>query len=106
MTKLFKSARDAVVVAMHAIIGEISEQNYAADWMEGIEFEVWRDAQARETGAFDRGYLTQLAALRELSALIDGWVDYDGYVPMADWQKRLAARSERTAAVEVADASR
>jgi hypothetical protein len=25
-------------------------------------------------------------------------VDYDSYVPMVDWQKRLAARSERTAA--------
>jgi hypothetical protein len=98
MTKLFKSARDAVVVAMHAIIGEISEQNYASVWMDGIEVEVWRDMQATETGAFDRGYLAQLGALRELSALTSGWVDYNGYVPMVEWQARLAVRSERTAA--------
>jgi hypothetical protein len=97
--ELSEAARQAIAAAMQAIIADISECEYAAGWYGGIEWLLWDAVQvgSREYHGYSQvGDLVPV--LRELSTLIDGWVDYDGYVPMADWQKRLAARSERAAA--------
>lgn len=100
--ELSESARKAIALAMRTIIADISECHYAAGWMGSIEYMLW-DAVQRG-GPEYHGYgqagedVDLVPVLRELSALIDGWVAYEGFVPMAEWQKRLAARSARTTA--------
>jgi hypothetical protein len=56
----------------------ISEAAYAAAWMAGLEFELWR---AVNHGPFLYGRLLlthdHIARLRELSASCGGWIRFD-----------------------------
>src|SRR5947209_17740980 len=99
---LSEPARKAIAVAMRTIIADVSEYQYAAGWMDGIEYTLWDAVQNGGSGYYGWGQggedVDLVPVLRELSTLIDGWVTYHGYVPMADWPERLAARSGRPAA--------
>lgn len=97
----------AIATALIAMIGEASEDFYAAGWMGGIEFEAWDFVT--KGAASDFAYLDLgVDDLRTLARLAGGWVHWgrtedgsrpagDGpvFVPMAEWERLYAAWVER-----------
>jgi hypothetical protein len=65
------------------LMEEISEEEWGAGWMTGLERVLWE--RTRDPRRADKG--TQL--LRELAALADGWwvwtEDDRRFVPLAEW---------------------
>lgn len=69
----------------------ISEEAYAAAWIEGLEFELWRAVQ---DNPFPYGRLqltnTHTKRLKELSQNCGGWIRFDEkteeqFVPFSVW---------------------
>jgi len=79
-------------------MSSISEDAYAAGWIEGLEFDLWRAVQE---GPFRYGRLlltsAHTARLTELSAACDGWIRFDEqieeqFVPIEVWETLATAK--------------
>lgn len=69
----------------------ISEEAYAASWIEGLEFELWRAIQESPI-PYGRLQLTSAHTkrLKELSQICGGWIRFDDtteeqFVPFSVW---------------------
>lgn len=83
--------------ALADYMSELSEEGYYAEWMHGLEFDLWR---AVKTGPARYGRLDlteeHLAALRGFAARCGGWIALDeegeeGWVSFEEWERRFAS---------------
>ena len=72
-------------------MSSISEEAYAAVWIEGLEFELWRAVQ-ESPFPYGRLQLTSVHTkrLKELSQNCGGWISFDEkteeqFVPFSVW---------------------
>ena len=72
-------------------MSDLSEEAWAASWMQDLEFVLWR-ALLGGSRRFGRLELTDdhLRELRELSQLCQGWIVFadgteESWVPLVDW---------------------
>ena len=74
-------------------MSELSELAYDAEWIEGLEFALWR---AITGGPFKYGHLQltneHVQRLMQLSATCGGWilfneVDEESFIPIEDWKQ-------------------
>ena len=72
-----KEETDLFAENLQDLIRCYSEETWCAGWMNNVEHEIW-----------DKINEPQFAVMRMLSIHINGWVDYDGFVPMKEWLKR------------------
>jgi hypothetical protein len=84
-------------LALAEYMSELSEEAFAAGWMDGLEFALWevRLGQRDRYGQMSIGpeHCTRLAAL---SAECGGWIVFDDlceetWLPIRDWTLRYAA---------------
>jgi hypothetical protein len=100
--------------ALAALLGSISERCYCASWLDGIEFVAWQwvvgGEEDPEFGGGGDVTHDEVAQLRALSTVCDGWVAWRDvehgdpieaylssgpyYVPMAEWLQRVAAKED------------
>ena len=81
---LVQVPRSAVVLALQALISEISEREYSAGWYSGIDYLIWKALTSTSRKYVDLS-VREATTLLALSGAIAGWVTYEGYVPMAEW---------------------
>ncbi len=87
--------------ALLALMTEISQEEWAAGWLDGLEFVLWRRVLA------DRGLPSRSVELRDLANMAGGWWAYlpggEGrekgrtFVPMAEWLRLFEASPQRAA---------
>lgn len=79
--------------ALAESMGWLSEASYHADWMDGLEFDLWRGVVE---GPFRYGQLEltveHIERLQRLSKACGGWIVFDGdkeetFVPIDQWNK-------------------
>lgn len=79
----------------------LSEEAYYADWMQGLEFALWK---AAIEGAQKYGRLNitddHIAKLKELSEDCGGWIVFDDvegeiFVPLEKWRHMYEAERKR-----------
>jgi hypothetical protein len=82
--------------ALADYMSDLSEEAYAAGWMDGLEFDLW---EAVVSGPRKYGFLDitphHIARLRELSQEAGGWIVFDDadeetLLPLSDWEKRFS----------------
>ncbi len=87
--------------ALHDFMSSLSEAAWNAEWMEGLEFELWR---AIIDGPFRYGRLElatmQIARLHGLSKSCGGWIVFDdeleeAFVPTDRWKSIYLAHTLR-----------
>ena len=79
-------------------LADLSEEQYCAGWLTGVEHDVWDQIQSQtEDGTFHLDPET-IAELRSYAAAIGGWVAYayeptwcPVFVPATEWETRHAA---------------
>jgi hypothetical protein len=84
----------ALLPALEALMGSISERERYAGWTLGLEYVLW---EAIHEGVKPTWHLTdeEIAALRALSVLMGGWAmwgaveDRPVFVSLNEWQKYL-----------------
>lgn len=83
-------------------MSDLSEEAYAAGWMEALEFELWA---ALDEGPRDYGRLRisndHIDKLRQLSAAAGGWIVFDdvkeeSVLPLHEWRSRYQKWKEGT----------
>ncbi len=71
---------------MEDIMSEISEENYAAGWIDGLEFILWREMHKTE----NKFLCSNLDDLREIHELLDEWIHPTaGWIRTDEWRKYL-----------------
>lgn len=76
-------------------MSELSERAYRAQWMLGIEMEIWKAMRAPDGGGVPHNLTpSEVAELRSLAETCGGWIAFDhvsglAFVPMEDWLARV-----------------
>jgi len=87
---------DALRWALYSRMSDISEACWAAGWMQGTEYALWRAVTTGEPQTWGAGIIEQedIDALRELAELAGGWwrrVEHKPeFVPLAEWRAHYA----------------
>ena len=80
-------------------MSDISEDHYAASWLNELEFDLWK--MVSKSGSPTYANLSgvtedDLTALRVLSEKIGGWIHWNGdgtgFIPMAEWLEKVKAK--------------
>lgn len=83
--------------ALAEYMSQLSEQAYAAGWMEGLEYALWK---ALVDGPYRYGRLqlidNHIRELRKLSEACGGWIRFqdaeeEAFVPFGQWQRIFAS---------------
>ena len=83
-----------LVMLMSMLMSEISEDAYCASWEMGIEYAIWEVIEGASLDYRWKSSISpdQMAALRKLSAELDGWLvhdadseDYVRHVSITEW---------------------
>ncbi|MFN7138095.1 MAG: hypothetical protein ACK4UN_02020, partial [Limisphaerales bacterium] len=82
--------------ALAIYMSQLSEAAYSAEWMDGLEFALWR-AVIHGPCQYGQLYLTQehLGNLRSLSNSCGGWICFDDaegerFVDFEEWEKMFS----------------
>lgn len=89
--RLSDELRAMAMEELPRLMSDISEDHWAAGWMSDTEHRLWKAiADEHDDGQWGMGTITeeQKARLARLSEIVGGWFDIDGFVPMAEWQRR------------------
>lgn len=79
--------------ALYDRMAALSEAYWAAGWLSGIEDSLWRRMMHGPTGPGMQYAAADLADLRQLACDAGGWWTTDaGFLPLAEWEARFAAR--------------
>jgi hypothetical protein len=81
-------------------MAEISEDGFCAQWMMGLEFDLWDIITGRRPVRYGQTdvTLTQVGLLLALSEATGGWIHWDdqldreAFIPIDEWRKLVAAR--------------
>lgn len=78
--------------AFQEYMSDISEEQYCAGWLIGLEYRLWSIVIGDTNGNTQFGLFKlttrQIATLTEFSVVCLGWMmSWDRYVPMDDWRK-------------------
>jgi len=90
--RLAEELRDMAAKELPRLMSEISEECWAAGWMSGTEWRLWKAiADENDDGKWGMGRITleQTGRLAHLSQLVGGWCDGESIVPMAEWLQRV-----------------
>lgn len=87
--------------ALHDAMSELSEDCYAAGWMQGLEYDLWRIVLAGD-GHYGMGRITRddTARLRQLADDAGGWWMHGELVSMSEWLKRYEEREAEKARMQ------
>ena len=87
------------------LMSDISEDQYFAGWLTGLEYDLWALLQASDTGrigAFSNTHPRDIRRLRELSAATNGWIvlaDHANpdlqHMPLDKWEAHYSAYVSR-----------
>ena len=87
--------------ALAEYMSELSEEAYAAGWMQGLEYTLWK-AVVDGPRAFGRLHLgeAQIERLKELSSRCGGWVYFDEsteetFIDLGRWKMMYAKNVAR-----------
>lgn len=82
------------------LMSAISEDQYFAGWLNGLEYELWSllcDNRTLRDSAFSNTHPHDIRRLRQLSAATGGWIVWSGngdpsqkYIPLDQWEARYA----------------
>ena len=94
------------------LVSDISEDQYCAGWLTGLEYELWallQSSDAERVGTFRGTHPRDVRRLRELSAVTNSWIVWADHsdpdlqhIPLNEWEQRYAAymlQRNRSAAV-------
>jgi hypothetical protein len=93
-----KCMREVVADRLRTAMSNVSETCWAAGWLNGLEFDLWRFVQDGP-GEYGMGTIAQsdIDELRNLSELCGGWFQWnDGkgatFMPMDEWIKNYEGK--------------
>lgn len=92
---------DAAKQTLYDRMSQISQDCWAAGWMQGTEYALWAAMQCVEPVAWGAGVVTQrdIEALCALSAWANGWWMRVGHEPvfisLTEWRAHYAEWKER-----------
>ena len=83
------------------LMSDISEDQYCAGWLTGLEYELWallQSSDAERVGTFRGTHPGDVRRLRQLSAVTNGWIAWADHsdadlqhIPLNEWEQRYAA---------------
>lgn len=98
-------AEEGAALGLIGIMTGISEENWCAGWLSGLEYELWRFATGERTGSFGMNQITERQAtlLRLLSEECNGWWIYQDtagpkFIRLEWWRAHLDAQAAKTPA--------
>jgi hypothetical protein len=79
---------------LRIVMGDISEEHWAAGWLIGLEVHLWAMCCGDRIGNYGMGDVpqSQIEELQQLAADAGGWWTYEEFVPMQEWLARYEAR--------------
>lgn len=94
------SYQQVLRAALAYTMSEISEEGFCAQWMMGLEYDLWLIVTARRSARYGQTdvTLTQVGLLLALSEATGGWIHWDEqlgretFIPLDEWRTRVAAR--------------
>lgn len=97
-----KSLDVDIAHTLAARMSDISEDHYAAGWMHGLEYSLWKMVQG-DSRNYGMGEVTEqeVAELRRLSDKCGGWIRWDDrlgavFMPRAEWLVLFDPAQENT----------